>query len=52
MCAFEWFEDAHVIAWIDSTFAVTTSDLAHWLIDRLGDGDICLMPHLVGNRVF
>jgi Methyltransferase domain len=51
MCAFEWFTDADLIAWIDSSFTVTTSGLAAWLIDKLGDGDICLMPHIVRKSV-
>jgi hypothetical protein len=51
MCAFEWFKDADLIAWIDSSFAVTTSGLAAWLIDKLGDGDLCLMPHIVRKSV-
>jgi SAM-dependent methyltransferase len=51
MCAFEWFKDADLIAWIDSSFTVTTSGLAAWLIEKLGDGDICLMPHIARNSV-
>ncbi len=45
MCGFEWFEDANLIAWIDSAYTVTSSGLAAWLVDALADGDICLMPH-------
>ena len=51
MCAFEWFKDADLIAWLDSSFTVTTSELAAWLIEKLGDGDICLMPHIVRKSV-
>ena len=45
MCGFEWFEDADLIAWLDSAYTVTTDALAAWLIAQLGDADICLMPH-------
>ncbi|HTV77205.1 MAG TPA: methyltransferase domain-containing protein [Steroidobacteraceae bacterium] len=51
MCAFEWFADADLIAWLDSSFTVTTSGLAAWLIEKLGDGDFCLMPHVARRNV-
>ena len=45
MCGFEWFADADLIGWIDSAYTITSAGLAAWLIDKLGDGDICLMAH-------
>jgi SAM-dependent methyltransferase len=51
MCGFEWFPDADLIAWIDSSFTVTTSGLAAWLIDKIADADLCLMPHVARKSV-
>ncbi len=45
MCGFEWFKDADLIAWIDSAYTVASGGLAAWLVEALGDGEICLMPH-------
>jgi SAM-dependent methyltransferase len=45
MCGFEWFKDADLIGWLDCAYTVTTPGLAAWLIEQLGDADICLMRH-------
>ena len=45
MCGFEWFKDADLIGWLDCAYTVTTPGLAAWLVEQLGDADICLMRH-------
>ncbi|HEY5055924.1 MAG TPA: methyltransferase domain-containing protein [Acidobacteriaceae bacterium] len=51
MCGFDWFPDADLIAWVDCAYTVTTAGLAAWLIEQLGDADICLMPHPDRSRL-
>ena len=45
MCGADYAPGADMIIWLDAAYRIISPDFVSWMIRRLGDASICLMPH-------
>jgi Protein of unknown function (DUF616) len=45
MLSFEYVPDADFVIWLDSAHTIRHTEFVTWMLGRLGQAEICLMPH-------